>query len=124
MLAFYVIGMLMDQSIRYYDTKQTIFIILIVAFIACLIKGFFGVPAPSFYYNNGVKVAMSIICAILELLVIFALVLCMNNSKDVATQRNAFFYGEEDEDGEMPQPEPEPVVETHNDEDIWEDSKY
>jgi hypothetical protein len=41
---------------------------------------------------------MSIICAIIEVLVVITLVLCLKNAKDLALQRNLFFYGKDDEE--------------------------
>ena len=90
----------MDQEIRNYNSQRTVIVVLIVAFILCLIKSFFGLPAPSFYYNNTVKVVMSIICAIIEVLIIIALAVCFSNTKELALQRNLFFYGKEDEEPE------------------------
>ena len=38
---------------------------LCVGFAICLFKSFFGMASPPFYYNNSVKLVMSIICAII-----------------------------------------------------------
>ena len=80
-LAFYLLGMLMDQDITNYERKKNYFYGIVIAFVVCIIKSFFGMPSPPFYYNNSVKVVMSIICAIIEVLVIIALMICVSKIK-------------------------------------------
>lgn len=92
LLAFYTIGILMDRRIVNYQQKKTELTVICVVFIVFLIKSFFGMANYPFYFISGVKLAMSIICAILELLVVIAIAICMNNASEIATQRNIFFY--------------------------------
>ena len=64
---------------------------------------------------------MSVICAIIEVLIIIALAFCFGNTQELALQRNLFFYGKEDDESEPEYPEAEPqqpAFETDGD-DIW-----
>ena len=125
MLAFYLLGLIMDRSVRY-EQKKNILIYICAGFAVLIIKSFFGMASPPFYYNNGVKVVMSVICTILEVAVIVAIAICINNISQMANQRNLFFYNEEEEVGDnfAPEPEPEPIIaKTNNEDDIWEDER-
>jgi len=65
LLAFYLIGLLMDRRIINFQQRKIELTIICVAFVVLLIKSFFGMANYPFYYISGVKVVMSIICAIL-----------------------------------------------------------
>ena len=68
---------------------------------------------------------MSVICTVLEVAVIVAIAICINNISQMANQRNLFFYNQEEEVVEDYEPvDPEPVVaKTNNEDDIWEDER-
>lgn len=92
MLAFYTIGKLYDRDIDDYEEEKTSFIAICVGFIILTIKGFWGMANPPFYNNEGVRVFFCVISTIVEILVIIALAISLNNLKDTAAQRNKFFY--------------------------------
>ena len=66
--------------------------IICVSLILCIVKSFWGLASPPFYVVNGVKVFMAIFCVILKVAVIIALTICMNNTADIAAQRDIYFY--------------------------------
>ncbi len=92
MIAFYLMGLLMDRSISNYSEVSIQFLVICIGFVFCILKGFWGMASPPFYVVNGVKVFMAIVCVILKVLVILALALTMNNYSTVARQRDIYFY--------------------------------
>lgn len=84
----------MDRRIVNFQQKKLELTIICIAFIVLLVKSFFGMASYPFYFISGVKIVMSVICAILEIAVVIALAICMNNASEIAPQRNIFFYKE------------------------------
>jgi hypothetical membrane protein len=96
MLAFYLMGIIMDGSIHNYTEKKKILYIITGVFVLFIIKSFFGMAGPPFYEINRIRIAMIVICAILEVATIVALTICTNNTDEMAKQRDFFFYGRDE----------------------------
>lgn len=94
MLAFYTIGKLYNKNIEDYEAEKNEFIGITVGFMLLTLKSFWGMANPPFYNNEGVRIFFVVICTIVEILVIIALAISLNNLKDTAAQRNKFFYDE------------------------------
>jgi biotin transporter BioY len=121
MLAFYVIGLLYNREIEDYEGQKNTLIAICVGFIVLTIKGFWGMANPPFYNNEGARVFFCVICTVLEILVIIALAVSINNLKDTAAQRNKFFYDEEYQ-SPTPLPQSQPAHHpTEDNEDIYEE---
>jgi uncharacterized membrane protein len=85
-------GLLQDREIKDYSALSTQLLIICVSLVLCIVKGFWGLASPPFYVVNGVKVFMAILCVVLKIAVVIMLTICMNNTADMATQRDIYFY--------------------------------